>query len=106
MFSIFDKIKGLQTTTIMTTDKIPQLPVDRHFLFLYDSCLYMVHSCLGPFFGKLQKQWGHRFTYFNFFPPMELSINEITQKMVLFCLLTVQPTDVRPQDSRPQNSKK
>ena len=26
-----------------TTDRIPKLPTDIHFLFLSDSCLYMVH---------------------------------------------------------------
>ena len=45
-----------------TSDRIPKLPTDRHFLELSKTCLYMVHLGLGPFFRKLQKQWEHRVT--------------------------------------------
>ena len=31
----------LKTTT--TTDRIPELPTDRHFLELSETCLYMLH---------------------------------------------------------------
>ena len=36
-------------------DRISELPTDRHSLDLSESCLYMVHFGLGPFFRKSQK---------------------------------------------------
>ena len=40
---------------LQTTDWIPKLPKDRHFLFLFDSFLYVVHLCLGYFFLEVTK---------------------------------------------------
>ena len=39
----------------MTTDRIPKLPADKHFLFLSDSCLFMVHLDLRPLFPEIAK---------------------------------------------------
>ena len=39
----------------MTAERIPELPTDRHFLDLSETCLYMVHFGLWPFFRKSQK---------------------------------------------------
>ena len=43
------------------TDRIPELPIDIHFLDLSETCLYMVHFGLGPFFLKLQNDCLNRF---------------------------------------------
>ena len=51
----------LQRQTTTTTDKIPELPTNRHFLELAETCLYMVHFGQGPFFRKSQKNCVHRF---------------------------------------------
>ena len=37
------------------TDRNPELPTDSHFLDLSETCLYMVHFGLGPFFRKWHK---------------------------------------------------
>ena len=34
---------------------IDRIPIDRHFLDLSETCLYMVHFGLGPFFLNSQK---------------------------------------------------
>ena len=43
------------------TDRIPELPTDRHFLDLSETYLYKDHFGLGPFFRKAQKICLHRF---------------------------------------------
>ena len=44
------------------TDRIPELPTHKNLLDLSETCLYMVHFDLRPFFRKLQKKCLHRFT--------------------------------------------
>ena len=41
--------------------RISELPTGRYFLDLSETCLYMVHFGLGPFFRKLQESCLHRF---------------------------------------------
>ena len=36
-------------------DDRQELPTDRHFLELSETCLYMVHLGLGPFFPEVAK---------------------------------------------------
>ena len=43
-------------TDRQTTDRIPKLPTERHFLELSKTCLYMANLGLVPYFRKLQKQ--------------------------------------------------
>ena len=40
----------------MTTKRISELPKDRHFLDLSETCLYMVRFSLGPFFLEILKK--------------------------------------------------
>ena len=54
----------LQTLYRIPTDRIPILPIDRHFVFLTDSCFYMVHFGLGHFFSESRKN--SKLKYFNF----------------------------------------
>ena len=42
-------------TTLHTTDKIPKLPTNTHFLFFTESSFYMVHFGLESFFLEVAK---------------------------------------------------
>ena len=39
-----------------TTDRIPKLTTDRHFLELSETCFYIVNLGLGPFFPEVAKK--------------------------------------------------
>ena len=49
------KIKKIRTRLDKQQNSIQNLSTDRHFLFLSDSYLYMVHLGLGPFSLELAK---------------------------------------------------
>ena len=57
IFSILSSDIDHRTHTI--TGRIPKSPTDKQFLFLFDSCLYVVHLSLGPFFPEVTKKIGN-----------------------------------------------
>ena len=65
--------------TQTTTDRIPKLPTDRHFLELSETCLYMVHQGLGPCLPEVAKIVGTQ-DYLKSNPKYFYTFNGYTQR--------------------------